>query len=397
MIYEELKTAFRIYDRLDKQNRFVKGKNEVHSYHLITPRDTPLPFQFRVPVATGGSFVINGWKVRRLDDTVAYDLNGAIGLLERKRSSDGYEYITYYGGRFMLAVDLTLEYFEMAEGWYYLEIIVNGKSYFSEVFYVPCDAFSWTNSSIPYTKLEWSNDGCDLGPILYQTGWKNVVFLESSVSKEEPSIEEEGYEDGLKNFMPSLQKYVDNLVIEDLLPFYLADAMVLMTLHKKINVILPKAHYSSQMRNAKATVTINELENLYNYVLKFQQDTQYLNTSCCDKMQLVDGCNSVIANATAAALNDADGTIAFTWDIVGNDPDEIRVKDVALVQPPFTFCQKRADEVLPGSTKSFSLYGFPNGTHTIDIIPVCTLFGIPYEGTKQTITVVVTGSAVCVI
>jgi hypothetical protein len=67
MIYNELKTGFRWYDALDKQNRFKEYCENACTYALISPCNDLLPFQIR----TNGFGTITSWKLIYLDGTIS--------------------------------------------------------------------------------------------------------------------------------------------------------------------------------------------------------------------------------------------------------------------------------------------------------------------------------------
>lgn len=278
MIYEYLKTAFPFYDNLQKQNRFVKPVKSGHGFLLNAPQDRLLPFILAVPTPTV-SATIDAFVVINADtEVIAYDiLSDHAFSYTINKVAIGKTYIVSNGNDMASLL--------MAAGVYYAKITINGIEYFSELFKVHC--FNYDDNNIEFTRLEWNNDGCDLGEILYQTGFTNVVFLTSTIAKEDPQIEEEGFTDGLNNFYPSIQKYIDNLSLEDMLPFYLADALVLMSMHKKVLITLPQFIYSSEIRNIKTNISQQDGGHAYLVTVKFQQETQYVNTSCCNNMELI--------------------------------------------------------------------------------------------------------------
>lgn len=408
MIYDELKTAFRVYDDINKQDRFLK-ENTASAFMLIAYKDAILPFEFRIPGSEPVS--ISKWQIMNLDGTVAVDLTSQTSLIEARQTSD-YNYFIYKGGplgitipegcyylKFELAkpdlnfsvlplspnntgtgasvlmtdeaelyyratpdadkqtslygrpytsesgveyvyslwvrnpgtVSLNIKIYSLANHdasfkiytlqpgvWTliktnsfttsgddflivsYTEVAaagipldyknglissVQGGGMFSEVFCITCDSPNWGESS-KYLKLEWDND-CDLGPIVYQTGFKNIVLLDTTIDKEEPTIEEDGFEDGFGNFFPTRQRFVDNLQFADVLPYYLAESIILMAMHKDVTVTMPFATYSGKMLNIKPTMALHEGTNLYDVTVKFQQETEYFKTDCCKNLVLI--------------------------------------------------------------------------------------------------------------
>jgi hypothetical protein len=284
MIYNELKTVFRVYDNIAKQNRFLKPGTVDEVFQMLTPKDGPLPWQFRVPVPEdNGDFSFTAWKIINAStDTEAHDLTELVGEIDHRRSADGYDYFFHSGGTLTLGSG-TLN---MAAGYYYLQFEVNGATYFSEVFSVVA-CMNWTDPDYPYLLLVFDNgDSCDLPPILYQTGWQQKLFLDTAIERETPTVEEEGTEDGAKNFVPTLQKFVDNLRFEALVPFTVGEGLVLMSMHRRVMLTTPGGVYNGEIRNIRPSMAQQQNGNIYLVSLEFQQDTQYLNTSCCNLINL---------------------------------------------------------------------------------------------------------------
>lgn len=79
-------------------------------------------------------------------------------------------------------------------------------------------------------KLEYWNT-CDIGGLIYQFGYHNIMYFDLDVGK--PVIEtiEEGVEDGEKNFISHFTKMVKKYKIETILPEYQFDAINFAALH----------------------------------------------------------------------------------------------------------------------------------------------------------------------
>lgn len=275
MIYEELKTGLKIYSKLEQQDRFIKPMPNGYMYQLITPKDTPLPFQFRVKSLFAS---VLSWKIVTISGAAAYDMTPYINLIEKNIASNGYTYFSYKGSR--------ITGFTMAKGFFYMQITVGSTVYCSEVFCIPCDSFSVNDEVIDFVRLEWYNS-CDLNEtLLYQTGYKNRVYLDTLIHNEAPTIEEDGEEDGEGNFYPSNRRFVNNLSLKDAVPYYLADSLVAMSIHDNVSIVTPNNAYSGTIREIKPALQGIENSALYELILTFQQDTVYINTGCCKNMTL---------------------------------------------------------------------------------------------------------------
>jgi hypothetical protein len=89
-----------------------------------------------------------------------------------------------------------------------------------------------------YLKLEYTNT-CDLGEIPYSsiTDLVFTIFLDADVSEPYDDYEEEGEEDGFKEFVPTFRRSTKKYRIKtDLLPEHLVDALQRMKLHDTIDL-----------------------------------------------------------------------------------------------------------------------------------------------------------------
>lgn len=275
MIYEEIKTPFRVYDSLDKQDHLLKG-NDIGSFELVSFKDSILPFQFLVPSATIPS--ITSWKIGYASGEVYLDISSQSGLIElRQKADEPIVYVVFKGGGMTL---------DMAPGRYFFEITIDGSTYFSEIFTVLCNSPLWADTESDFLRLEWGNS-CDLGPILYQTGFKNILLLDTDIDNEAPALEQEGEEDNAGNFHPTSQKYVENLSFTEVVPFYLGEALVLMAMHNDVVMTTKNGVYSGAIREIAPALEMMEGTSLYRYTAKFQQDSKYFVGGCCSNMELV--------------------------------------------------------------------------------------------------------------
>lgn len=337
MIRNEIKNPFVIYNQLLHQDRFVNNRSSSdYWYQLITPRDTTLPFQF-IHAGTGKD--IESWLIRNSDGTEAYNLLDEVAKVSMIETAQNGTYYIYAAQKLTVGGSVLA----METGFYYMEIVVGGVHYFSEVFFVPCNPFSITDEEVSYTKFEYDNSSCDVGKILYQTGYKNILYLETTLYGQLPGIEEEGEEDAFKNFIPTFQKYVDNFKIQDLLPFYLMDAMMLMSIHKDVTVRLKNNRYSGKISNIKINSTENDTVPLYDTTVTFQQDTLYVNGACCSNMEL----KQVFVNGETM-----DGRYTFLV-IPGDSPGSLLIRFNGFIKS--THIRIVAENLtVPGCSKNFT-------------------------------------------
>jgi hypothetical protein len=122
-----------------------------------------------------------------------------------------------------------------------------------------------------YLKLEYTNS-CDLGEIPYSVidDLVFVIYLDADVSETFEEYEEEGEENGYKEFTPTFRRTTKKYKIKtDLLPEHLIDALQRMKLHdtitltfktgqvETINHVTIETDYPFDDRYAKAVITFD--------------------------------------------------------------------------------------------------------------------------------------------
>jgi hypothetical protein len=122
-----------------------------------------------------------------------------------------------------------------------------------------------------YLKLEYTNT-CDLGEIPYSSvaDLLFLIYLDADVTETFEEYEEEGEEDGFKEFTPTFRRTTKKYKIKtDLLPEHLIDALQRMKLHDSIQLtfktgqvetiyhVTVETDYPFDDRYAKATITFD--------------------------------------------------------------------------------------------------------------------------------------------
>lgn len=304
MILDELKVPFRWYEDV---SRLLKNTDDGQSFRfkLITPKDRLLPFMFRYPNDASITFP-QTWKVyNSVSGALVIDLAAFVGPYLDYYKFDIYDYVVYKGQ------DLEIE---LPEGYHYSVIeMSDGRIITSEDFWIDCDAegsvmgedFSddfnedfgplISTGGLPkYTKIEWWNN-CDIGNLLYQTGYHNILYLESGLERSEPQIIEEGSEDGKKDFVPTFIKYIDNIRFTDFVPEYIITALLPVGMHRNVVITTAKNLYTGSAKNFRCT---HEWQNSQFGIIecKFQQETTFLRANCCTNNEITDyyKCSTVL-------------------------------------------------------------------------------------------------------
>ncbi len=152
MIYNELNTALRFYDDLDKQNRRKSNCASVCDFKLFCPVDKILPFQFKINF--DDSALVNMWSVRcAADDSEALDLLDKTDYITIDNLEEKGTFVTYSGSTMGISLPC---------GNYYLLVVINTDAgefmYFSEVFTVTegMEDTSFSQSLFPvYSAWVW--------------------------------------------------------------------------------------------------------------------------------------------------------------------------------------------------------------------------------------------------
>ena len=152
-------------------------------YPLFTPAGFVLPFQLQVPhqetVTIGNIYIHDANTGASIEDCRQKLIDS--GLTHKQFGAFGYDVIVYPGN--------FPAFTQMENGRYYLRIVVNSVTYYSEVFTV-------VNDISGYLKIEWwdvADFTMDAGTIVYiNPAFKNVLYLDSDIAKPEYPFEEEG-------------------------------------------------------------------------------------------------------------------------------------------------------------------------------------------------------------
>lgn len=341
MLLEELKVPFRWYD---DPTRKLKAKEECgnYKYKLITPADRLLPFMIRYP-SNGTIQLPISWKIyNSSDDTLAKDLAAHLNLIEYYTTND-FDYLVYKGGSMFLSTPLD-------SGFYYsvIEVQDNYKVLTSEDFWIDCDlAGRFIGSDFSddfnddfgpldtegglkkYTKLEWWHS-CDIGPLLYQTGYHNILYFDTELIKDEPQILEESEEDGNKDLIVKFIKYIDNIRFDDFVPEYIVNALLPVRLHKNVAITTKDNLYTG---TAKGMIVKHTWYRCYAKVdITFQQQTIYARGSCCENNVLQNNyeCAATISAVTVEFDDTGDNTLHLEWTVLTGTPDKFRVESPDL-------------------------------------------------------------------
>lgn len=140
-----------------------------------------------------------------------------------------------------------------------------------------------------YLKLEWWNS-CDLGEIYYTGGYRNRAYFETEVGKPDYQLEQETEPngEGVDVILSQVRKKIYQF--EVYVPEYMVDALVDMALHDNIRITYTNGLYSSAIRNVQVIPNWEEMSSdcMATVIVKFQQDDQLVDNSCCTPMDVLE-------------------------------------------------------------------------------------------------------------
>lgn len=170
------------YTSIEQQNArkwWVYGR----VYPLFTQAGFVLPFQLMIPHVDGGA--VTSVALFNVADGTSSDVTSNM-------TESGIQYIEFDEYDVILYPGNFPAFTGQMNGRYYLEIVANGITYYSEIYTV-------VNDIEPYLKIEWwdvDDFVMDAGRIVYKyangTQFRNVLYLMADIAKPEYIFEEEG-------------------------------------------------------------------------------------------------------------------------------------------------------------------------------------------------------------
>lgn len=171
-------SALPIYSDLSKQNH-RKGDSQSFIYKHLAHNKRIIPFQFTLPTSAATVDLVS---LKNINGDVIQNMSGHLataGLTKRQYPDYGVDVLSYPA-----LIDLG---YTLPLGQFYLQLVVGGLSYYSEVFTVKDDM------SDVLTLTYWNADPL-IGDYLYADflgGYKSIIYLCSELHRPEYPFEEE--------------------------------------------------------------------------------------------------------------------------------------------------------------------------------------------------------------
>lgn len=258
--------------------QFRKQGDGYCPYKLYAPKDRLLPFQIFIPISEGadmGDMDINDMFFYNCNGSYHSELGDYANLyneFELKQEYGVGVWIIYKGQNPITAMNF-------AGGYYYFVIQLNnnnGREVISELFYVPCD-----NDFAKLVKFEFWNT-CDFANVIYQTGFKNYCYFDTTLLKKEPTIEETGFENGFGEFQLTSSRMINTYKFQEIVPEFLVDALVFMKMHNEIHITIPEVNQTSKFAVKKIGQGWDNDGMLCDVTLELEQEQRLYKGSCCE-------------------------------------------------------------------------------------------------------------------
>lgn len=273
-IYKEMPIAFPFYEAQANQDRYRENVAKLNQYELISPNNALLPFQIEMPADKGHP---TNWQLFKLTADGGYVNHLAISLTSNYNKVKIYQFadrqVATYNGEALTAGGVPLN---LSCGHYFSRFrFADGSSYFSEVFFVPENAFTVGNAN-DFIKVEFWNEN-DIKPVLYRDNFRQTIYLNTFVASYVPEIEEETEKDGFNNEIPVFQKLVLKYKIVEVVPDFLKIALISLQMHD--HVVITTQNRSGEIDRVQVTAQPHEGQGLNDVEIVFEDDMLY-KTNC---------------------------------------------------------------------------------------------------------------------
>lgn len=262
-LFDELPSVLPWFDTEKKQIRFRENNSKVEIYKLYCPNDRFLPFLIKLPKDSPKPekwFMIDLFGIKT-------DISHNIPILKALNFNDA-TYGYYDGSEIQFKRGDILEPLNLC-GYYYLELVINNKSYFSEILYL--------SKKDNLLKIEFWNDG-DIEPLRYRNEFHQKIYLDTFLHTSEPAIEEEGERDGDNKFIPTFVKMTIKQKAEAIVPDFVKIALSTLQLHDNIKVSFGTRE--GIVDRVEVTSQVDETGAYSSVIMDFE--TEVLSKKTCD-------------------------------------------------------------------------------------------------------------------
>lgn len=261
-----------VYDRLTEQDRFKENLDG--TYKFLSNRDKLIPFQFIVPI---GATTINSFSIKgtyNYDFVLANNV-GKFGLY----SNGNQKNFMYFGEQLnhTNVMSVVSPLILAGGGYHWFEVVVDGKTYYTEMFYVVGDGFC--DKPITLEIEAW--DRYDTNGHLFSNNFRYKCFFDSFITDQTPNIQEEFSKDGFErnNILRRVIQFLYNFEL-DPLPNSIAVGITALTAFTNFVI----KHNGNTYTNADLTVKPERIDGggLYSLLFSFTLPQEDLIKTACN-------------------------------------------------------------------------------------------------------------------
>jgi hypothetical protein len=396
MFTRELKLPFRMYekkaDRAVEDTYVVAAIGERGSYENLYPisfSDTTLSWIIRFkPSALNAPVDVSEWKIIT-DAGLFADLISLKSLLGYTKVADGYEYVSF-NAQPLVVNGLPIA---MPCNSYWLEVVVNGNRYYSDVFEVRESPCAIGSAEKPYYWLKFNNDllpstGCDLPPIVYENGFYNHILLDEDVETLLPVISADNKENSNKDSIDTTQRLQERLTTKISCHVKLAESLIVMAMHKNIWLTAKQNNRAIKLSKIEVSAEDKFEDNSTIATLTLQLDNEYSTEYCCDQISKEPSCGAGFSGISRVVAGDIYNKIEIAY-ILNKPASKIRV---LCSQRPASSPSIAPIEVLANGQNIIITTILSDGEYSFLATPYCDVLGNTLEGIPYLLTFTVNGS-----
>ena len=266
-IFNELPIVLPFYESVKSQEIYKENVDENLYYKLISPQNSLLPFQIRMPKDKPAP---TAWKIISHCGKTSIDISNNLSKVKIYEFED-FKQAVYFGEPLQFVFEQINEPLNLPCGFYYAQFeFADGSKYVSEIFYPH-------NNLQEFLKIVFYCNN-DVLPVIYRDNWQQILYLPTYVHSSVPELEEETEEDGFNNEIPIFQKLMLRYKFVDVVPDFLKIVLVSLQMQDFVYLWLNETR-SGEIDRVFVTATPDETGATNEVEVIFEDDV-LVKTSC---------------------------------------------------------------------------------------------------------------------
>lgn len=245
------------YDGLDGRNNYAS---------VVSPQDRIIPFQIRRPKS---QVLIDTWSLADVCNGESIDLDESKLELINAGECD---FIIYDGSDLELEEDIPCGLYQS------IIAMDDGSQYASQLFYVK-------DNTASMLKIEWWNS-CDIETVYYNGGFRNWIYIDTSLEVLLPQYSEEGVLNGRRDFKATFQKREQPYRAKFHISRWAMQVITDIMLHDNIQIVdgwSLKRYVIKSMSVASDDVRATDVKKIVD--VQFTHCEDVVKTGCCEKLK----------------------------------------------------------------------------------------------------------------